>query len=84
MLQSAFRSSDLVPENKIFWVHHYQHRLPHLAKVLFDYFPECDRCGARVRFEPAMLQESEMVELLREDRDFKHAVGKIPSRSLGA
>jgi len=41
-----------VPRTGAYWVNHYQHRVSHLAMLrAAEPFPECRKCGARVRFE---------------------------------
>jgi hypothetical protein len=82
MLRSAFKPGDSVPEPRCFWVNHYQHRLAHLATVLFDFFPECAQCGNKVRFETATPREGTKVDLLRDDRDFCHAREKASAKGL--
>lgn len=83
MLRNTFRPGDPVPEAHYFWVHHYQHRMPHLCEILFQYFPGCSTCGERIRFEAAHTDVAEAT-LLREDHDFKHAVGQIPFKADAA
>ncbi|HYX53634.1 MAG TPA: hypothetical protein VE783_09280 [Candidatus Limnocylindrales bacterium] len=52
MLRNAFRPGDAVPRSGAYWVNHYQHRVAHLAGLKAgEQFPECRKCGARVRFE---------------------------------
>ena len=54
MLKHAFKSGTSVPQTGSYWVHHYQHRMSHLCYFnLGDRFPECAKCGRRVRFELA-------------------------------
>lgn len=79
MFRRACKPGDPVVEGGSYWVHHYRHRLAHLAKVAFAIFPTCETCGDRVRYEPAALSSAEC-ELLRVDPDFQHAVGKYPDR----
>lgn len=74
MFRNAFKPGDLVPEKSLYWVHHYQHRLAHVSRVLvFDRFPECAQCGNRVRFEPASDDAEPKAMRLSDDVDFRHA-----------
>jgi hypothetical protein len=52
MLRDAFKPGDMVPRTGAYWVNHYQHRVSHLAALKSgETFPECRKCGSRVRFE---------------------------------
>lgn len=82
MFRTCLKPGDAVSQTQVFRVHHYQHRLAHLAWVLFEILPECVQCGDKVRFETAVVDHPHGVELLRADRDFTHAVGKLPARSV--
>jgi hypothetical protein len=66
-----------------YWVHHYQHRLPHLVRTVLTRFPECKVCGKLVRFEVVPFVAESPVGWLREDRDFEETSKKIPVRQPG-
>ena len=52
MLRNAFKPGDRAPRTGAYWVSHYQHRVAHLAALKSgEAFPECRKCGSRVRFE---------------------------------
>jgi hypothetical protein len=70
MLRTAHKPGDRVPQIGTYWVHHYQHRLSHLAKTRLFVFPECRRCGDKVRFELAPPDTDPKAMWLREDQDF--------------
>jgi hypothetical protein len=63
MFKHAFKPGTIVPKAANYWVHHYQHRMTHLAFIENGRpFPECTKCGARVRFELSPdLQPSEPI-----------------------
>lgn len=53
----------------MYWVHHYQHRIPHQSYLkIGDAFPPCRKCGERVRFELA--SELPSAEHISRDLDF--------------
>ena len=55
MAHNPFPPNSEVPEDGVFWVHHYQHREAHLVQVWRgEQFPPCKQCGARVCYEPAI------------------------------
>jgi hypothetical protein len=69
MLRNAFKPGDAVPRTGAYWVNHYQHRVAHVAAMKAgEAFPECRKCGVRVRFE-AELGEREAPDV-RTDADF--------------
>lgn len=78
MFRDTFKPGDAVPDRGLYWVHHYQHRLAHLAKIGYVSFPECVQCSDRVRFERAPMDTDPKAMWLREDVDFRHAVDVIP------
>ena len=80
MLRDTFKPGERVPDAGLYWVHHYQHRLAHLARVRYAAFPECAQCGDRVRFERAPLDTDRKAMWLREDVDFRHAIRDIPEQ----
>ncbi len=74
MFRNAYKPGDSVPEHSLFWVHHYQHRMPHVCRAaIFKVFPECTQCGSRVRFEPASPDAEPKAMRLADDVDFKPA-----------
>lgn len=81
MFRNDFRPGDPVPQDEFFWVHHYRHRLPHVCRTLFQFFPACQICGDRVRFELAPHVSEAATDFLRNDSDFKHAIGVIPLKN---
>lgn len=80
MLRDTFRPGDPVPDTGLYWVHHYQHRLPHLARIRYQTFPQCAQCSERVRFERAPMDTDPKAMWLREDVDFRHALSTIPEQ----
>lgn len=66
-----------VPISGLYWVHHYQHRLPHLVQTVLSRFPECRVCGPRVRFEVVPFAAESDAVWLREDRDFAEKCKEI-------
>jgi len=77
MLRNTFKPGEPVPNRGLYWVHHYQHRLAHLARIRFSTFPGCAQCTERVRFEPAPISTDPKAMWLREDVDFRHAAGSF-------
>jgi len=69
-----------VPISGLYWVHHYQHRLPHLVQTILSRFPECRVCGAHVRFEVVPFAAESNAGWLREDRDFAESCAGIPKQ----
>jgi hypothetical protein len=54
MFKHGFKPGSAVPQSGAYWVHHYQHRISHLVHFSAgERFPECVKCGQRVRFELA-------------------------------
>jgi hypothetical protein len=52
MFKHAFKPGTIIPKAANYWIHHYQHRISHQAFIESGKpFPECIKCGARVRFE---------------------------------
>lgn len=80
MFRDTFKPGDPVPDRGLYWVHHYQHRLAHLAKIRFQAFPGCAQCHERVRFERAAQDADPKAMWLREDVDFRHAVNTVPDQ----
>jgi hypothetical protein len=69
MFKHAFKPGTAIPKNAAFWVHHYQHRMSHIAALSAGgVFPECARCGSRVRFELCIDQQE--AEPIGNDPDF--------------
>ncbi len=73
MFRDTFKPGDRVPDKAVYWVHHYQHRLAHLARTRLAVFPHCAQCGERVRYEPATLDTDPKAGWLIDDVDFQHA-----------
>jgi hypothetical protein len=71
-----------VPSVGRYWVHHYQHRLPHLATVVVVRFPKCGQCGDNVRFERVETASQDPVPFIRFDVDFCESCRDIPVREL--
>jgi hypothetical protein len=80
MLKGYYFSGDDVPSVGSYRVHHYQHRLPHVATVLVVRFPECKHCGTMVRFERIEAATAERPPFLRLDGDFIDSSRDIPVR----
>jgi hypothetical protein len=80
MLRGYSYSGDAVPSIGTYKVHHYQHRLPHLATVVVIRFPTCKHCGDMVRFERIEALTKERFPLLRLDIDFVESCRDIPFR----
>ena len=77
MFRNAFKPGERVPEKAPYWVHHYQHRMPHICAVhAFETFPECNQCGARVRFEPVSKDTPRKTMRLADDVDFRQAAAQ--------
>lgn len=54
VFRDGFKPGFPVPKDGMYWVHHYQHRVPHLSYLKAgEKFPVCAKCGERVRFEIA-------------------------------
>jgi len=69
MFRYAFKPGSLVPEDGIYWVHHYQHRISHQSFFKTgEAFPPCRKCGGRVRFEVS--PEHPSAEHISRDPDF--------------
>ena len=59
MFHNPFSPNSEVPEDGVFWVHHYQHREAHLVQISRgERFPPCKKCGERVRYERALHHRS--------------------------
>ena len=70
MFRHAFKPGTSVPKDGMYWVHHYQHRMSHLSHLKNgEYFPQCVKCGERVRFESA--PEHDSAEHISHDPDFR-------------
>ena len=55
---SRFLPGDTAARSGVYRVHHYAHRMPHLVTVIKGMtFPECKRCGDKVRFVPMVAAE---------------------------
>jgi hypothetical protein len=69
MFKHAFQPGSTVPKDATYWVHHYQHRISHAAFLRGgQVFPECIKCGHRVRFE--LSPDQQQAELISTDVDF--------------
>jgi hypothetical protein len=56
---SGFVPGTSVPRTGVYRVLHYAHRMPHLVIIAQGTaFPECKRCGDKVRFAPMMAAEA--------------------------
>ena len=70
MFRHAFKPGSSVSKDGMYWVHHYQHRMPHLSYMKAgEGFPPCLKCGERVHFEIA--PEHQAAEHISHDSDFK-------------
>jgi hypothetical protein len=70
MFRHAFKPGSSVAQTGTYWVHHYQHRISHLSYFnAGERFPECLKCGMRVRFELA--PEQQQAEHISLDADFR-------------
>lgn len=70
----GLRPGEEVPATVPYWVHHYQHRLPHLAIVLQgSKFPSCRRCGDRVLFRMATEAGVGTPSMIEGDMDFQNS-----------
>jgi hypothetical protein len=74
MFRRAYAPGDYVPDKVLFWVHHYQHRLPHLGQTLLSTFPRCATCGDKVRYELVVVGTPSEATFLRFDSDFAYAL----------
>ena len=56
---SRFVPGAIAPRTGVYRVLHYAHRMPHLVIIAKEAaFPECKRCGDKVRFAPIMAAEA--------------------------
>lgn len=70
MFRHAFKPGSSVAQTGTYWVHHYQHRISHLSYFNGgEVFPQCTKCGMRVRFELA--PEQQQAEHISLDADFR-------------
>lgn len=70
MFRQTFTPGSPVPKSGLYWVHHYQHRMPHLSYLKTgEKFPSCAKCGERTRFELA--PEHQEADHISHDADFK-------------
>ncbi len=68
MFHNRFSPNSEVPEDGVFWVHHY--REAHLVQITRgEQFPACQKCGERVRYERAIQDRS--ADHVSFDVDFK-------------
>ncbi len=75
MLRNAFKPGDTVPRTGAYWVNHYQHRVAHLAALKSgEAFPECRKCGTRVRFEEEL--GARQAPEISSDPDLGHGTGR--------
>lgn len=69
MFKHAYKPGTTIPKNATYWVHHYQHRISHTASLRAgEAFPQCMKCGQRVRFE--LSPDSQQAEAIGNDPDF--------------
>jgi len=74
MFKDAFHPGSSVPQSGAYWVHHYQHRMSHLVYFQAgERFPQCMKCGQRVRFELA--PDHQRAEHISLDLDFQNQTG---------
>jgi hypothetical protein len=65
--EQVFQPGEMVPESGVYTVMHEHHRERHSATIFKgDRFPQCGRCGKKVRF---MLARP--AALISEDADFR-------------
>lgn len=68
---SRFVPGTIAPRSGVYRVHHYAHRMPHLVTVTTGMiFPECQRCGDKVRFVPMIAAETIEADVDFAERDF--------------
>lgn len=68
---SRFVPGVVAPRSGVYRVHHYAHRMPHLVAVIEGMtFPECKRCGAKVRFVPMVAADPIGADIDFAERDF--------------
>ena len=68
---SRFVPGVTAPRSGVYRVHHYAHRMPHLVTVIKGMtFPECKRCGDKVRFVPMIAAEPIETDVDFAERDF--------------
>lgn len=68
---SRFVPGATAPRSGVYRVHHYAHRMPHLVTVIKGMvFPECQRCGDKVRFVPMIAAEPIETDVDFAERDF--------------
>lgn len=68
---SRFLPGAIAPRSGVYRVHHYAHRMPHLVTVIKGMtFPECQRCGDKVRFVPMIAAEPIETDVDLARRDF--------------
>ena len=68
---SRFVPGATAPRSGVYRVHHYAHRMPHLVIVIKGMtFPECQRCGDKVRFVPMIAAEPIDTDVDFAERDF--------------
>jgi hypothetical protein len=73
MDRDTFRPSEQAPESGVYRAVHHAHRMPHDVTIERGMtFPECGRCGDRVRF--VFIQSAQSV---RDDYDFRGPQKKI-------
>ena len=78
MHRDWLKAGTSVPYEGVYRVHHYQHRLAHLVTIKYLHFPQCDRCGDRVLYEPALILEvCPVAPFLKDDPDFQNSTRHI-------
>ena len=81
VLKNIFQPGGEVPTEGVYRVYHYRHRLSHLVRIRFLFFPECDQCGERVRFETVLLfGVAPKAPCLTQDVDFQRAAAHVPRK----
>jgi hypothetical protein len=72
-----FKPGDEVLKVGTYRIYHYRHRMPHLANTLLVQFPQCSKCGDKVRFEEVTLDADAAGKWLRHDPDFHEPASRI-------
>src|SRR4051794_21995193 len=80
MSMKQFFPGEQVPEAGTFRVYHYRHRMPHLVNVLLVEFPQCSKCGDKVKFEQTATDASAAGKWLRHDPDFMDTTDGMKTR----
>jgi hypothetical protein len=78
-----YKPGDEVSEVGTYRVYHYRHRMPHLANTFLVQFPQCSKCGEKVRFEKASTDADAAGKWLRHDPDFQEPASQIELQKRG-